>query len=477
MSRASKGFVVAGIASGVGKTTVVLALTAAYRRRGVVVQPFKCGPDFIDGGHHTRASGRASRNLDGWMLSAERNREIFARGSEKADLSIVEGVMGLFDGVDGRSNTGSTAEIAQWLGLPVILVVDASAIARSAAALVHGFSTFDPTLKLAGVVFNRVAGPSHYQLLQDALASGARVPSFGYLQRRKDIEIPERHLGLVTAEEDVVPASIFALLADLAEETIDLNDLFEAAAPASGQADDVRPGSRATVRIGVARDRAFSFYYQDNLDALRRAGAEIVEFSPLDDAKLPEAVAALYLGGGYPEVFAKELAANRSMIEDVRGAAEQGLPIYAECGGLMYLAREIITGTGSVPMAAVLPLSVEMTEKLVNFGYTDVSFISDCLLGAAGTQARGHSFHCSRIRDAGNLGNVYRAKRARSKQEEPEGFRVKNVLASYIHLHFLSNPAMAPAFVHSAEDWRAWRTHQTAERVRSEVGATGVRNP
>ena len=466
----------AGIASGVGKTTVALALTAAYRRRGVVVQPFKCGPDFIDGGHHTRASGRASRNLDGWMLSAERNLEIFSRGSEKADLSIVEGVMGLFDGVDGRSNTGSTAEIAQWLGLPVILVVDASAIARSVAALVHGFSTFDPALKLAGVVFNRVAGPSHYRLLQDALASGAGVRAFGYLPRRKDIEIPERHLGLVTADEDAVPASTFALLADLAEETIDLKDLLEAAAPTSGQPDVVRPDSRATVRIGVARDKAFSFYYQDNLDALRRAGAEIVEFSPLDDARLPQAVDSLYLGGGYPEVFAQELAANRSMMANVRGAAEQGLPIYAECGGLMYLAREIITRSGPIPMAAVLPLSVEMTEKLVDFGYTEVSLVSECLLGAAGSRARGHSFHFSRIRDAGSLENVYRAQRARTKHEEPEGFRLKNVLASYIHLHFLSNPAMAHAFVRYAEDWRASRMYPGAEDVRSDSGATGVRN-
>ena len=475
MTKASKGFVVAGIASGVGKTTVALALIAACRRRGLVVQPFKCGPDFIDGGHHTRASGRASRNLDGWMLTKETNREIFLRSSATADLSVVEGVMGLFDGVNGRSDAGSTAEIARWLDLPVILVVDASSIARSVAALVHGFASFDPALKLAGVVFNRAAGPSHYQLLQDALDSRTSVQAFGYLPRRKEIEIPERHLGLVTADENVVPASTLALLGELAEETIDVNELLEAAASAAGMTNPGPTDRRATVRIGVARDEAFSFYYQDNLDALRKAGAEVVEFSPLHDARLPQAVDGLYWGGGYPEVFAQELATNRSMIAEVRRAAEEGLPIYAECGGLMYLAREIVTKTGAVPMAAVLPLSVEMTEKLVNFGYSEVSLVSDCLLGVAGSQARGHSFHFSRIRDIGNLEMVYRAKSARTGHEEPDGFRVKNVLASYIHLHFLSNPAMAQAFVQYVEHWRSLR-RLAVQDVRSEADARGVRN-
>jgi cobyrinic acid a,c-diamide synthase len=476
MTKASKGLVVAGIASGVGKTTVALALISAYRRRGVVVQPFKCGPDFIDGGHHTRASGRPSRNLDGWMLSVEGNREIFCHASAQADLSVVEGVMGLFDGVDGRSNTGSTAEMARGLGLPVILVVDASAMARSAAALVHGFSTFDPALEVAGVIFNRVAGPSHYQLLEDALAGGTRVRAFGYLPRRKDIEIPERHLGLVTADEDAVPTSRLNLLADLAEQTIDLPGLLEAARATSAETVDVPPDSSVRVRIGVARDKAFSFYYQENLDALRRAGAEIVEFSPLDDTRLPDAVDGLYFGGGYPEVFAQQLAANQSMMADVRRAAEEGWPIYAECGGLMYLAQEIVTRTAPVRMAAVLPLSVEMTEKLVNFAYAEVSFVSDCLLGVAGSRARGHSFHFSKIGDAGNLECVYRVRNSRTKHEEAEGFRVNNVLASYLHLHFLSNPAMAGAFVEHAEDWKSTRLFRPGQNVRSAAGISGVRN-
>lgn len=459
-----------------GKTTVALALIAAYRRRGLVVQTFKCGPDFIDGGHHARASGRASRNLDGWMLSAETNREIFLRGGQATDLMVVEGVMGLFDGVDGRSNAGSTAEMARWLGLPVLLVVDASTMARSAAALVHGFASFDPALQLAGAVFNRVAGPSHYQLLEEALGGGTTTTRpLGYLPRRQEIEIPERHLGLLTAIEEAVPSSIFTLLGELAEQTIDLDALLETAVPIAGQNAALPSERRATVRIGVARDKAFSFYYEENLDALRRAGAEMVEFSPLDDPGLPPRLDAVYFGGGYPELFASELAANQSMIRDVRGMAEEGLPIYAECGGLMYLAREIVTPTGPpVPMAAVLPLSVEMTERLVNFGYTEVSFTSDCLLGAAGSKARGHSFHCSRIRDAGHLESVYRAKNWRTKREEPEGFRRKNVLASYIHLHFLSNPAMAAAFVQSVEGARSSGGLPSAGQV---ARASEVDNP
>ena len=478
MGDLKKGFLVAGIASGVGKTTVALALMSALRKRGLVVQPFKCGPDFIDGGHHVRASGRQSRNLDGWMLSADTNRAILERGCEDADICVVEGVMGLFDGIDGSSDRGSTAEIAKWMGLPVVLVVDASSAARSVAALVHGFATFDRTLDLAGVIFNRVAGLSHYRLLRDAVTSRTRVHPLGYLPHHDEIGIPERYLGLFTASEDLVPASTFALLGELAGDNIDIDSLLESASM-SFAAISNSPQLRATsVRIGVARDKVFSFYYEDNLDALRQAGAEIVEFSPLEDNRLPDAVDALYFGGGYPELFARELAANRSMIQEVRRAAEADLPIYAECGGLMYLGQEIVTqGASSVPMTGVLPIRVEMTEKLVDFGYTEVSFTSDCLLGSVGSKARGHSFHCSRISDAQSMEHVYRAKNSLTKQEGREGFRVRNVLASYIHLHFLSNGDMAQSFVQYVENAKASRTAQAAHNVATVPGAVGLDKP
>jgi cobyrinic acid a,c-diamide synthase len=451
-SGSTKGFVIAGPASGVGKTTVTLSLMAALRKRGFTVQPFKCGPDFIDGGHHARVCGRASRNLDGWMLSAEANRQVFSRNAANADVCVVEGVMGLFDGVDGKSEAGSTAEIAKWLGLPVILVVDASAMARSAAALIHGFESFDPALKVAGVIFNNAGGAAHYRMLNDAVTMSANAVPLGYLPHDERIHIPERYLGLVTAGENLLPDSMLSLLGELAESHIDLDQLLECATSVPASTDDrterARDKSTGSIRLGVARDKAFCFYYEDNLDALREDGAEIVEFSPLEDSPLPTALDALYFGGGYPELFAKQLSENRPMLASIKRAAEDGVPIYAECGGLMYLAREIATKDGaSFPMAGVLPITVQMTDRLVNFGYTEVSFTSDCLIGAAGAKARGHSFHCSRIADVGPVEYAYQARNSMTGREEPDGLRVKNVLASYIHLHFLSNPGMAEAFV------------------------------
>jgi cobyrinic acid a,c-diamide synthase len=450
-SGSAKSFVIAGPASGAGKTTVTLSLMAALRKRGLIVQPFKCGPDFIDGGHHARVCGRASRNLDGWMLSAEANRQVFYRNAADADVCAVEGVMGLFDGVDGKSEAGSTAQIAKWLQLPVILVVDASAMARSAAALIHGFESFDPALKVAGVIFNNPGGAAHYRMLSDAVAMSANAVPLGYLPHDERIHIPERYLGLVTAGENLLPDSMLSLIGELAETHIDLNQLLACTAsvpaPADGCAKGARDLSAGSIRLGVARDKAFCFYYEDNLDALREAGAEIVEFSPLEYSCLP-ALDALYFGGGYPELFAEQLSGNRPMLASIKRAAEDGLPIYAECGGLMYLAREIVTKeNASFPMAGVLPITVQMTDRLVNFGYTEVSFTSDCLIGPAGAKARGHSFHCSRIADVSPVEYAYQARNSMTGCEEPDGLRVKNVLASYIHLHFLSNPGMADEFV------------------------------
>jgi len=446
-----QGFVVAGPASGVGKTTITLALMAALRGRGLAVQPFKCGPDFIDAGHHSRACGRPSRNLDGWMLSADRNFDIFHRSAAGADVCIVEGVMGLFDGVDGKSEVGSTAEMARLLDLPVVLVVDASSIARSVAALVRGFETFDPKVRISGVIFNRVAGATHYGLLRDAVESSCDAVPLGYLPQDRRIQIPERYLGLFTAGEDLVPDSALALLGELAESHIDLEKLLESASsftPASATAISARCPD---VRIGVARDRAFCFYYHDNLDALRAARAEIVEFSPLDDRRLPEGVDALYFGGGYPELYAAQLSANSGMLSSLRRFADEDGIVYAECGGLMYLAEEIVSrDERAFAMAGILPIRVQMTDRLVNFGYAEVCLTHDCLWGVAGTRARGHSFHCSTLTEAGPLQHAYGVSYTLSGMQEPEGFRIKNVLASYVHLHFLSHPELAVTFVENA---------------------------
>jgi cobyrinic acid a,c-diamide synthase len=448
-----RGFVIAGPSSGVGKTTVTLGLMAAFKRRGLTVQPFKCGPDFIDPGHHSRVCQRASRNLDSWMLSAEVNRALFRQHAASADVSVVEGVMGLFDGASRSSNAGSTAATAMLLNLPIVLVVDASQMAASVAALVHSFATFDPAVRLAGVIFNQAGGATHYSLLQNAVERGGRVRSLGYLPHDNRLRIPERYLGLVTAGEEVLSEEAVAYLADLVEHHIDLDRLLDVAAVVAPHVDD-RPATPALARarIGLARDRAFCFYYEDNVDALRWAGAEIVDFSPMHDAELPRSLDALYFGGGYPELWADALSSNHTMRAGVKRFIDAGRPVYAECGGLMYLAETIQERDGRTwPMVGVLPWTVVMTERLQRFGYVEVTFTRDCLLGPAGTTTRGHSFHCSRIDGStAEMPLAYHLHYTLADLDDAEGFIVGSVLASYIHLHFLSTPTLASAFVNHA---------------------------
>ncbi len=455
--RRVRGLVIAGTQSGVGKTTFTLGLIYALRRRGLTVQPFKVGPDFIDPGHHTRAAGRLSRNLDGWMLSREANLALFRRHAATAQVAVVEGVMGLFDGYDGASEAGSTAQMAKWLGLPVLLVVDARALARSAAALVQGFAGFDPDLPFAGVVFNRIGGAAHLHHLEQALSGLAGVKCFGGLPREPHLAIPERHLGLTTAEDHPLEDEHLAHLADFLEEHLDLDGLL-AALPVLSLAPPAPPAAAApTVRLGVARDRAFCFYYPENLELLAQAGAELVPFSPLTAAQLPENLHGLYLGGGYPELYAAQLAANAGLKRHLAAAAAAGLPVYAECGGLMYLSREIEDLEGnSYPMAGVLPFKVRMLKRLRALGYREVTLAADGLLGPAGTTARGHEFHYSEIaaETGGPLARLYRLSARQGKQAPPEGYRINNVLASYVHLHFGSNPAVARHLVEHCQAYK-----------------------
>lgn len=448
------GVLVAGTASGVGKTTVSLAVMAGLRSRGLVVQPFKCGPDFIDGGHHSAICDRRSRNLDTWMLSGEANREIFRHGSDGANFAVVEGMMGLFDGVAGSGEEGSSAEIAKLLGLPVVLVMDAGASARSLAAVARGFEVFDPDLRWAGLVLNRVAGESHYRLLESAIHSSTSVPILGWLSQDNSVSIPERHLGLHTADENGRVAERFAAFAALAQKHLDLDALrqIECSIPPTSETRSEEDAREVIpVRVGVARDETFSFYYEDNLDALRELGAVIVEWSPLRDHKIPAEVDALYLGGGYPELYAAQLSRNLTLLHDVRRFAQSGKPVYAECGGMMYLAETLRLLDGEVfPMAGVLPLGVEMTERLVHFGYADVEFLEDCLLGETGTSVRGHSFHCSRVIERKSNHPAYRVHYSLSGKSRLEGYRQGNLLGSYIHFHFRANPVLARTFLGKA---------------------------
>jgi len=444
------GMLVGGTASGVGKTTVTMAIMACLRKRGYVVQPFKGGPDFLDTTHHSRIAGRAARNLDTWMLSEETNRELMRTAAAGADAVVVEGMMGLFDGKDGVTGNGSSTEIAKLLKLPVVLVLDCAKSARSVAAVVLGFESFDPGLPLAGLILNRVAGRNHYRMLESAIQARCKTPIVGWLPREPQIAIPERHLGLhAAAGIDSLLDQEIDTLAKLAETHFNVDAILDLACPLDTTAPNPMPrGDRPRIRIGVARDRAFSFYYEDNLDLLRREGADIIPFSPMVDEALPPDLDGLYFGGGYPELYARELSENILMLDQIRAFVRSGGHVYAECGGLLYLSQQLSTSDGTIyPLVGIVPLSMEMTGKLVDFGYVTVTFTQDCLLGPKGTAIRGHSFHYSRIRSRAEVATSYQVEFSLSGMLQQEGFSCGNVLASYVHLHFGANPAVAQHFV------------------------------
>jgi cobyrinic acid a,c-diamide synthase len=451
-----KKILIAGTASGTGKTTITLAIEAALCGRGIVVQPFKCGPDYLDTTHHTAICGRKCRNLDTVMLSVEENADSLHRASLGAGIAVAEGMMGLFDGLSGSSDHGSSAEIAKILNFPVILVMDASSCSRSIAATLLGFSTFAKGVKIAGVILNRVAGEGHFQMLADAIKGTLDIPILGWVPRNGAWTIPERHLGLHEASEQDWTESKLTSLAHFAEKHLDIDRIIELASEvdplgASPKSEAlIRTTAAQIVRIGVARDEAFGFYYEDNFDLLKDYGAEVTEFSPLHDKHLPEDFDALYIGGGYPELHAAKLRENHSMIADVQQFCRSGRPVYAECGGMMFLSNGIITNGVSYPMAGVLPLSIEMSSKLVKFGYVKVQFNRDCILGPAHTEATGHSFHYSTIKSATETDMAYTLEYLRAGRIEQEGFSVGNVLASYVHLHFRSNHRLAKHLIGAA---------------------------
>lgn len=461
--------VLAGATSGSGKTTLAVGLMAAFRGRGLRVQGFKAGPDYIDPGYHQAACGRPSRNLDTWMLDPAINLGLFARAAAGSDLSVVEGVMGLFDGVGPPDADGSTAGLARLLGAPVVLIINARGMAQSAAAVVHGYRTYSSGLNLAGVIFNQVGSPGHYELLREAVEALGGLRCYGYLPRDRGFSLPERHLGLVPHLERDGLAEFLRLLEAAVSQTIDLDGLWKLAgsAPAIPAGNAGLPAGfwgsdsfGSTARIGVARDEAFSFYYQDNLDLLEDGGAELVEFSPLRDERLPQGLDGLIFGGGFPEVFRRELAANRTMREDIRRAAALGAAVYAECGGLMYLSQGIADESQEFcPMAGVIPGRAVMGNKRAALGYTFAVTEACSPLGDSGTEARGHEFHWSTLeedigaersssRETGEVWRpAYRAVSPRRPEPRLEGLTDGRILAGYTHLHFGSNPRLARNFV------------------------------
>ena len=463
---------VAGTHSGVGKTTVSLGLAWALRSQRRAVQPFKVGPDYLDPTHLTQLCGRACRSLDGWMLPPEGLRESFRTGCRDADFALIEGVMGLFDGIGGGTEA-STAEVARLIDSPVILVIDASSLSASAAAVVAGFRSFDPRVRLAGVVLNRVGSERHEKMLRQAVEGMAKVPVVGAVHRQAIPPLAGRHLGLHGAGE-MRPEELLNA-ARLVADALDLGKLLEIASGQGGEQAAHLPdqrfpgreagvaaradqparevaGSPSEITIGVAKDEAFNFYYPENLEHLEAAGARLRYFSPLRDRELPEGVSGLYLGGGYPELHGQSLAENARMREEVGRVVLAGLPTYAECGGMLYLGQELTDVEGrSYPMAGALPLRAKMGRQRQGLGYVSAEALGDSLLAREGSVLRGHRHHWSHA-GAPASSPAYRIRQSGVPPRE-EGYLGRNLLASYVHVHFGSDPRIAPRFVSACRRW------------------------
>ncbi|HTF07498.1 MAG TPA: cobyrinate a,c-diamide synthase [Asanoa sp.] len=438
---ATPRIVVAAPGSGHGKTTVAGGLMAAFTARGETVAGFKVGPDYIDPGYHALASGRPGRNLDPVMVGTERIAPLFAHGAAGADLAVVEGVMGLFDGRAHAGEHGSTAQVAKLLSAPVLLVVDGSAVGRSVAALVHGFRGFDPTLRLAGVILNKVGSDRHEAILREALEETG-TPVLGVLRRSDTVAAPSRHLGLVPVVERRAEATAaMAALAELIASSVDLDAVAAEAASAPPLAVEpwsppVAPTRRRPV-VAVAGGPAFSFGYTETIELLTAAGAEVATLDPLRDEALPPGTAALVVGGGFPEVYAAELSANAPLRTAVAALAASGAPIAAECAGLLWLARSL----DGAPMCGVLPADAAMTGRLT-LGYRDAVAISPSWLAPVGTRVTGHEFHRTATTPGAGAAPAW------GWRERPaEGFVAGNVHASYLHLHWAGAPEIAERLV------------------------------
>jgi len=499
--------VIAATGSGVGKTSIAIALIRSLVRRGLRVQTFKVGPDFLDPTHLALVSARPCYNLDGWICGKDYVLDLFLRKTADADIAVIEGVMGLFDGASPDNAEGSTAEIARWLKAPVLLVTDANAVARSMAATVKGFATFERGLTVSGVIANRCGSSRHAAWLAASLASASLPPLLGAIPCGAFPELSSRHLGLVTANQRNLSATTLDAFAAVLEQHVQVDEIIRQAgrapalhSPGGTHANDpVEPGAgqyfqlptgRANtlgeplcirrlgmddspclgskspsmdVTIGIARDNAFHFYYPDNLEALQAQGARLIYFSPLSDHALPAGLDAVYLGGGYPEEYAAELSRNTGMLESLRGFVAADGALYAECGGLIYLSQGVETRDGArYPMADVLPFWTRMNAKLKALGYVEVTLTADALLGKRGDVLRGHEFHYSEIVDSspaapavatlqrcGRAGwkTAYQIGYRRETSTVREGFQRGRALASYTHLHFASRPNAARSFV------------------------------
>ncbi|SDF07725.1 cobyrinate a,c-diamide synthase [Sporolituus thermophilus] len=452
--------VIAGTHSGVGKTTIVTGLLAALARRGLNVQSYKVGPDYIDPGYHALASGKRAHNLDTWLMPPEEMVRLFVKTASGCELALIEGVMGLYDG--GRGGVSSTAVIAKRLDAPVILVIDAKSMGESAAAIALGYKLYDQDIRLAGVIVNRLGSETHRTMVAEAF-SRLGIPLLGAVFRDNRLSTPQRHLGLTPVTEHDARKTVDVMADRMAEQVAvdELISLAKQAPPLVAPLDNSRC-DRGHVRIGVAKDEAFSFYYPESLDVLTAQGAELVEFSPLYDQFLPP-VDGLVLGGGFPEMFLERLTANRPMREAIFRAGKDGMPIYAECGGLMYLCRQI-SGFGgqAYDMVGLIPAVCEMQSNLQTVGYVETRALHDTVLCLVGEKLRGHEFHFSRMvpDDYTDFPWAFEFTKVRTGAAYRGGFATDNILASYLHIHFAGNKQAAGRFVEQCIKFRGRDRHE-----------------
>lgn len=453
--------IIAGSNSGAGKTTIAMGLMLALKRMGLKVQPFKAGPDYIDPSYHTQMAGSTSANLDSWLIPEKILLELFQRRAEKADISVIEGVMGLYDGFqDGE--TGSTSHIAKILKCPVILIINAGSLSRSAGAIALGYKNFDGKVNIAGVILNNIGSQNHYKNAKNSVEKNTDIPVLGFLPKDKNLKLPERHLGLIPSEENKLAENFKKTLLNYAKKYVDLNKIIrisKTAGKLKSPANSIFAQNKTRkdygkIKLGIAKDCAFNFYYDDNLYMLKSLGAKLYEFSPLESARLPEDLDGLYIGGGFPELFAERLSNNLKLKMEILKFAELGMPVYAECGGLMYLAEELFDFNGKGhKMTGVFDFSVKMGNKLQALGYAELNVMRDNLLSKKGEKIKCHFFHWSYVDDIpGNNSFVYRTEK--NGRTIYDGIAEKNVFASYAHLHFGSDVNVAENLICACGEYK-----------------------
>lgn len=450
----SKRFVIAGTGSGVGKTTLSIGLMKALMNKGLSVQGFKCGPDYIDPSYHTAVTKRTSRNIDSWMLSPEIVETIVSRASKQADVAIIEGVMGFYDGKSPLSDEGSTAEISRITASPVILVVNAASMARSVAAVVRGFQTLSQDANIVGVIVNQLGSKNHFEIAKTAIEQECKVPVVGYLQKGVVPSLPSRHLGLVPAIERGELDSYFEELAQAIEATVDLDLLLSLAdAPLLNETSTIfERQQKEKIHIAVARDEAFNFYYPENLELLEAHGADLHFFSPLRNERVPEVAQGLYIGGGFPEEFAKQLSENEITRDSIRETVAAGVPTLAECGGFMYCTEAIERRDGEqFNMLGIIPGKVVMQDKLAALGYREITGVDGNFLINSCQKAKGHEFHYSTYQGETVSPAYFSKGRFRAQQE---GYLDKNLVAGYTHFHFASNPQLVENWLNACMEVR-----------------------